>query len=290
MCHLGVRREPNCATHAWCAMKRGLGWARRRGGAAAAGSASESGFVQLIVVSGLAVLGGLLTVSLLAATETGRQGAALERLVRSEVAADAGFYRLVAAIEDPADALETAALQGQAQLVIAGDELSLGVEANGSKIDVLAADLQLIERYARQAGLDGRDLSALLDRLGVARETGDGPAALEAIRVAITGLLPSQELSRDITRFGGSGIDPTYASSRVLHAVPDLGPADADRIAAAPLAERAQYAQLSRYFASAGRRFSLVTRVGWGANALSEGCLPIEISTAGRAVALAGAC
>ncbi|WP_141728262.1 hypothetical protein [Devosia insulae] len=246
--------------------------------------------MQLLVVSALAVLGALLTAGLLAAAQTGRQAAALERLVRSEVAAEAGFYRLVAAIEDPADTLETAALQGQTTLALAGNELLLGIETNGSKIDVPAADLQLIERYARQAGLDGRDLSALLAELGAARADGDGSAALEALRVAMTGLLPSQELNRDITRFGGSRIDPTYASRRVLHAVPDLSPADADRIAAAPPAERAQYAQLSRYFASGGRRFALVTRVAWGATDLSEGCLPIEISTAGRVIVLAEGC
>lgn len=240
--------------------------------------------MQLLVVSALAVLGGLLTAGLLAAAETGRQAAALERLVRGEAAADAGFYRLVAAIEDPADTLETVALQGQTTLAMTGDELSLGIEANGSKIDVLAADLQLIERYARQVGLNGPDVSALLDTLGAAREAGNGSAALEAIRVAMTGLLPSEELSRDITRFGAAGIDPTYASSRVLHAVPDLSPADADRIAAAPSAERAQYAQLSRYFASAGRRFSLLVRAG-----LLDQRLPLEMSTAGKVVVLAGA-
>lgn len=271
-------------------MKRGVGWTQRLGGATAEGSAYESGFVQLIVVSALAVLGGLLTAGLLAATETGRQAAALERLVRSEVAADAGFYRLVAAIEDPADALETTALQGPTKFVMAGDEVSLGIEANGSKIDVLAADLQLIERYARQAGLDGGGATALLEKLGAAREADNGPAALEAIRVVMTGLLPSEQLSRDITRFGSRGIDPTYASSRVLRAVPDLSPAEADRIAAASPEERAQFAQLSRYFASGGRRFALVTRIAWGANDRSEACLPIEISTAGRVIVVAGAC
>lgn len=278
-------------------MKRGFGGARRCRGAALAGAvgpaptsakfASESGFVQLLVVSALAVLGGLLTAGLLAAAETGRQAAALERLVRSEVAADAGFYRLVAAIEDPADTLETVALQGQTTLAMTGDELSLGIEANGSKIDVLAADLQLIERYARQAGLNGPQVGALLGELGVARQDGDSVRALEVVRVAMVGLLPGGELRRDITRFGGPGIDPTYASSRVLHAVPDLSPADVERIAAASPEERAQFAQLSRHFSSAGRRFSLVARLRWGENAASESRLPIEISTAGKVVVLA---
>lgn len=243
-----------------------------------------------MVVSALAVLGALLTASLMGATQTSRQAAALERLVRSEVVADAGFRRLISAIEEQSDTLETAALQGPTKFVMAGNALSLGIEANGSKIDVLAADLQLIERYARQAGLDGGDASASLAELGAARQDRHSVRALEALRVAMAGLLPNDELSRDITRFGGSGIDPTYASSRVLHAVPDLSPADADRIAAASPEARAKFAQLSRHFASGGRRFALMTRIAWGANALSEGCLPTEISTSGKVIVLAGAC
>jgi hypothetical protein len=242
----------------------------------------------LIVVSALAALGGLLTAGLLSATQTGRQAAALERLVRSDVAADAGFLRLVAAIEDPGDALENAALQAPTRLDVADYELLLRIEANGSKIDVLAGDLALLGRYARQAGLDARDVAALLDALGAARDRQDGVAALEFARVALAGWRSGEELSRDITRFGGVGIDPTYASSRVLHAVPEVSPTDADRIAAAPPDERAQFARLSRYFSSTGRRFSLLARMGWGADNASEQRLPIEISTAGKVVVLAG--
>ncbi len=262
-------------------MRRRFGSARSAGRSAR--STSQAGFVQLIVVSALAVLGGLLSASLLGATQTSRQAAALERLVRSEVVADAGFRRLVAAIEDPSDTLENAALQEPTKVAFAANELSLRIEANGSKIDVLVAEPQLIERYASQAGLDTPGVAGLLDELGAARRDQDGAKALELVRVALTGLLPGDELNHDFTRFGGSGIDPTYASRRVLHAVPDLSLADADRIAAASPAERAQEAQLSRYFASGGRRFALVTQV-----ATSEWRLPIEISTAGKVIVLAG--
>ncbi len=252
--------------------------------------ASESGFVQLIVVSALAVLGGLLTAGLLSATQTGRQAAALERLVRAEVAADAGFYRLVAAIGDPGDTLESAALRGPTKITIGDDELWLRIEANGGKIDVLAGEPAMLERYMRQAGVDAYGVSALLDDLSAARKNQDGAAALEVVRIATAGLLPSEELNRDTTRFGGPGIDPIHASSRVLHAVPDLSPADADRIAAASPDERAADIHLSRYLSSGGRRFSLVTQVAWGQDEASEPCLPIEMSTAGKVALLAGSC
>lgn len=241
-----------------------------------------------MVVAALAGLGGLLTASLMATTHTSRQVAALERLVRSEVLGACGSYRLAAAIGDPADVLESLALQEAARVGIGDTEMSLRIEISGGKIDVLAAEVDLIERYAGQSGLAPPAVAGLLTDIGEARARADGAAALEAIRSALAGTLPLAEIDRDFTRFGGAGIDPSYASSRVLHAIPDLSPADADRIVAAAPEERAKDAHLSRYFSSTGRRFSLVTQAAWGANETSERRLPIEISTSGKVVVLAG--
>ena len=218
----------------------------------------------------------------------GRQTAALERLVRSDAIAVSGFQRLAAAIDESADVLENQALQGFVSLPLASAEILLGIEADGSKIDVLAADPLMLERYLTEASLDLRRVTILLGDIGVARSRSDGAGALEIVRAAIAGLLPTGAFDRDLTRFGSSGVDPTYASARVLHAIPDLAPSDADRIAATPAGERAQYARLSGYFASTGRHFSLVTRIGWGADAAAERRLPIEISTSGKVVVLAG--
>lgn len=249
---------------------------------------ADTGFVQVIVVSALATIGGLVTASLIATTKTNQQTAALERLVRNEAIGISGSQRLAAAIDDPADALEAQALWGTVATKLANIEISFRIEPEGSKIDVLAAELGLIEGYASQVGLDPRSTTTLLGEIGKARGRSDGVTALEAVRVAMTGMLPAEGLDRDFTRFGGAGIDPSYASSRVLHAIPDLSPADADRIAATTPDERAQHVHLSRYFSSGGRRFTLVTQIAWSANETSERRLPIEISTSGKIIVLAG--
>lgn len=248
---------------------------------------ADTGFVQLIVVAALATLGGLLTANLMAATHTSRQTAALERLVRSETIGTSGAYRLAAAIGDPADALENQALHGAVNVGVGGTGMSLRIETSGSKIDVLAAEMVLIEGYVSQSGLAPSAAATLLANISEARTRSDGAEALEAVRVALAGILPIADIERDFTRFGGPGIDPSYASAHVLHAIPDLSPADAARIAAAAPEDRAKDA-LSRYFSSTGRRFSLVTRIVWAPNETSERRLPIEISTAGQVIVLAG--
>lgn len=249
---------------------------------------SDAGFVQLLVVAALAAVGGLLTAGLMTAMQSSRQTAALERLVRSDAIAASGFRRLATAIEEPADTLESEALRGPVDVSLGGTGLSLRVEANGSKIDVLAADITMIESYLRQTGLDPQSVTTVLDDVGKARSSANGAAALQIIRAAVIGLVPDSALSRDLTRFGGMGIDPNYASRRVLRAIPDLTPADAERMASAPEGGRAQYAHLSRYFASTGRRFSLLTTINWTADTMPERRLPIEISTSGKVVVLAG--
>lgn len=247
----------------------------------------DAGFVQLLVVAALATLGGLLTASLMSATQTSRQTAALERLVRGDVLAESGFQRLIAAIDGPQDTLENEALSGAVSLSLADADVQLRIEAIGSKIDVLSADLLLLENYLTQAGVERQQLAALLADVGDARSRSDGEGAIEAVRAVGAGLQPA--FDRDLTRFGGPGIDPNYASSSVLRAIPDLAPIDADRIAATPEGERGEHARLSRYFTSTGRRFSLATRIEWAADAIAERRLPIEISTSGKVMVLGGA-
>ncbi len=263
-------------------------WAPLLGWKASPTRDPDAGFVQLLVVAALAMVGGLLTAGLMSATQTSRQTAALERLVRGDVLAASGFQRLIAAIDGPQDILENEALRGAVSLSLADADVQLRIEANGSKIDVLAADLTLLENYLTQAGLERQRLAALLGDVGDARARSDSEGAIEAIRAVAAGLQPAEAFDRDLTRFGGPGIDPNYASSRVLRATPDLTPIDADRIAAAPEGERGEYARLSRYFTSTGRRFSLATRIEWAADAISERRLPIEISTSGKVMMLGG--
>lgn len=251
-------------------------------------AASDAGFVQLLVIGALATLAGLLTVTMLTAAQTSRASAALERLVRNSAVGDASALRMMAAIEDPADDLETRALRGSMTVAMGPVDTTLRIEAEASKIDVLFADVALLERYLVHRGFDASTVTALVQRLSVARESGDGVGALEALRVALTAALPTGEFDRDVTRFGGVGIDPISATGRVLLAIPDLSPAEAKRIAAASPEDRAQYAHSSRYFSSSGRRFSLVTTTARGVGQASERRLPIEISTAGKPIVLAG--
>lgn len=242
----------------------------------------------MLVVAALATLGGLLTITLVAETRTSRQAAALERLLRAETIGTSGFYRLVAAIDDPADALEIQALQGMAAAQIGDTKPSLAIESSGGKIDVMAAEMSLLEGYLNRAGLAPSAATGVVGEVAEARVRRDGATALEAVRTALSGTFRPAELDMDLTRFGTAGIDPRHASNHVLHAIPDLAPTDAEQVAAAPLEERPRSLHLSRYFASMGRRFSLVTRVDFGPGHLLERQLPIELSTSGKVIVLGG--
>jgi len=83
-----------------------------------------------------------------------------------------------------------------------------------------------------------------------------------------------------------AGIDPRYATERVLAAVPDLDPGELASLLAMPAVDRASRHGLSRLFESGGRRFSFAVKVDQPPFVPTTRRLPIELSTSGRVVVL----
>lgn len=247
------------------------------------------GFAQVTLLLALAAIAAVLTASLATSRGASRQAASLEQLARGEARAESGFQRLLAAFADPADELEAVAFAGDAQVSVGGVPVTLRIEAEGSKIDVLEADRSMVARYLEQNFVVGGEIASVLAALEADRSRADATAASLLLELALVGGLDLGQMRRDLTRFGGKGIDPQYASERVLRAVPDLTLAEADRIAALGPSERASFLGRSSYFASGGRHFTLVAEIDGDGGGSMEWHLPIEISTAGKAIVLAGA-
>lgn len=240
---------------------------------------------MLIPLVALALVGGMLTLTLEASADMGRRISALERLARADALADSGLRRLVAAFADPADDFESTALFGAAALMVGNSTLSLRVEPEAAKIDVLKADEEVVRRYLSALPIDGNSvLSQVID----ARQAGDAASALLTLELALSHTLTLEKVRRDFSRFGITGIDPQFASAEVLASVPDLTAAQVRAIAAMPAPERALATGESRYFAGGGRTFSLLVRGGSSAVGEFTRRIPVEISTSGRLIALAG--
>jgi hypothetical protein len=248
---------------------------------------SDRGFVQILVLGALATLAALVGAAMMLARTDSTHSAALERLVRTDVLVTSGFRRTMAALGSPTDDFETLALEGDAGFPLGDVSTNVRIDGENGKIDVLLSDPVLMQQLAGNAGVSPADIRQLADAVAAMREQSDGAGALDAARGVFSPYLPS--FAEAVTRFGGAGIDPTYASADVLSAIPDLSPSDAARIAATPAAERSQLVSLSRYFTSNSRRFSIVVSIDWGLGETATRRLPIEISTSGQPIILAGA-
>lgn len=249
--------------------------------------AADQGFVQVLLLAALATIAALLTAGLIGARLNLQYAAALDRMVRTEALAASGFRRLGAAILDPADDLEHVALE-QAPLVrLADARLGLDLESEGGKIDLLRGNLALLAKYLDNAALPADVQGTLMADVAAARDSGDGAAARDVVRLALLDRLTNAQIDADLTIFGATqGVDPRDATERVLAAVPDLDPGELATLLALPEAERAAQQGLSRYFESGGRRLSLVVRIDQPPFAPTTRRLPIELSTSGRMLVL----
>ena len=253
-----------------------------------AAPATDQGFVQILLLVALATIAAVLTAVLIGARQNVLYAKALDRMIRTEALAASGFQRLGAAILDHADDLEQAALEGTDPplVTLADARLALTLEGEGGKIDLLRADMALLTEYLVNAALPAAAQARLIADIAAARDSKDGAAARDAVRLALLDSLSNAQIDADFTILGTTaGIDPRYASERVLAAVPDLDPGDLAALLAMPEAERTQQG-LSRYFESGGRRFSLVVKIDQPPFAPATRRLPIELSTSGRVLVL----
>jgi hypothetical protein len=254
-------------------------------------SEQSGGFVQMMVLVGLATIGAIVSAAIVSSQDGARSEAALERLVLVDALTTSGFNRLAAAMRDPSDNLETQALdpKGVADTFVADITVTLQIEGISGKIDVLRTDRNILARYLSNSALSSNEQTALLASIDKARASRDADAAIDLVFAALLDLRPLSALERDFTKFGsGAGIDPTYASGRVLAAVPGLSAADVARWVSSSAMERTQLKLQSPYFATNGTRFDLVAQVSWAPDQSVERRLPVELTTGGHLIPIAG--
>lgn len=262
-----------------------------RSGAAIAGTERSAGFVQMLALGGVAILAALVTVALSQSYRTSESLGLLDRQVLGDVAAGSAIRLIAAAIADADDALEQRIGIGlpPLPLILFGHDLSLAIEGEAGKIDVIAGDIALLSRYISQSGLPQEQQVKLLEALAQARRGTDAPAAMEALQIAFAPSGQGARVEEDFTtRSGLAGIDPAVANERVLRSVPDLAPAAVASILSAR-SSGAHEIPASRYFAT-GRRslFTLVATVHWSGTERLTKRVPIEITTGGRPLVLSG--
>lgn len=246
----------------------------------------EAGFAQILVLAALAAIAAILTVAISTARLGGQQISALDARVSADTQLASGLAVLLDALDDSANDLEIRALARPVTAEFADRPLELSLVGEGGKIDVLRVDLSLIDRFATNAGLARGDVVRLLEELAARRGSGDDIGAMDALRLFLAEAIGFEAVDDNFTRFGSDKIDPAFATDAVLHAIPDLSSSQIMQIVAAPQAERAQYAALSRYFATGSRRFMLIARFDEGPDQRFERRLPIELTTSGGIIEL----
>lgn len=243
------------------------------------------GFAMIVPLVTLAVIGGLLTTALATSRSTARHASALEGVIQAELLSESGIRRLLTAFSGSADDLPQTALGRDVGLKVGDHTLLLRIEPEAGKIDVLKSDEVLLQQYVSTAGTMSKELWSQFHEQ---RRAGDGHGALRTFDLALSGAKSIDQLRRDLTCNGAGGIDPQYASTDVLGSIPDISPGQAAAIAAIPVGERASAAGASRYFSVGGRTFSLVTSIETHGKKSGRAELPIELSTTGQVIALAG--
>lgn len=252
---------------------------------------SSAGFVQLMALVTLATISAVITAAVVTTTVGRRELSALERLVQTDALARSALVRLDAAMQNSADdfALRLSAGRTAEPVIVPVGEnnVSVALEAEDGKIDVLKTAPELIRQYALNAGLSGNATTAMLARMDTARRTGDAGSAIESVRLSLLGHVADDAIEHDFTTLGTQGgIDPRFATERVLRALPDLSASDVTALIAVESPQAGTPMVQSRYFAPGGRHFSVVATMQWGRDATSVRRIPIEISSAGRLVEL----
>lgn len=248
-------------------------------------SSRASGFAQVIVVGGVAAIAALIAAMMPLTQSTSTATSGLERLLRVEVLARSASARLLTAIESRGDLFEQQALDGPVALTLADRTLAVSLEGETGKIDVLRSPSEMLARLGQDLGVEPGSRATFEAEIEEARRH-DASRTLAVVQRWLAPLHP--DLDTVVTMFGSEHIDPTYAGIEVLSAIPDLSQADAARILSVPRTNRGQFAELSEHLAVNTRRFSIAVRIEWAADQISIRRLPIELSTSGRAIVLAG--
>lgn len=233
----------------------------------------SSGFVQVLALAGLITVSGLVVAGSSTALFAVQEASTLrDRLQREVVLSSALRYGLASGRAlGPDFASFDVAIDDQL--------VTLYVEPEGGKIDIGSAPPQLLRGYLLEAGLSTANPEALLR---VREALADERTALNTkVLSSLLTHIDLESLNQDITSFGSAGIDPRYATERVLRAIPGLGRSDV----AAILAERSRSADprlpASAYFTSAGPKFTLVAEIAGEGGSHSVKRMPFEVTSSG---------
>lgn len=170
------------------------------------------GFAQIIALTGLAILGGIIAVLQIQMIGAIHAQSVLQRTVIGRIAAESATRRVFAAIESDDDTLEQALLAetGMLQLKEAGVDVSLSLENEAGKISALKPDTQLARSYLLGLGVD----LAFEDNAPSSRDLR-AAVGVEMIEQGI-----DAKFEDDFSPYHSSvNVDPQKASDRVIGAV-----------------------------------------------------------------------
>lgn len=248
------------------------------------------GFVQVLVLVALATLAGIMTVALATSSQATRNARVLDHRTDAAFAAGSAIRLVLAAFADPLSDLETRLLASDAPVAVQvlGTEVALALEGEAGKINPVTADPDILEGYFADLSLSATDQSALDAVLKAARTSGDADAAIAALHTQLLPFVPAADLARDFTPLSASaGVDPAYASERVLNALPDLSRNGVATVLENRRADPSSVATLSRFFVAGPPVFTIVATRSWGDREATTIRVPVDFSS-GRAVALDG--
>lgn len=235
------------------------------------------GFIQVFIITSLTAVAGLLTLTLALSVTVARDGTALSLTIVGRTVVDTTFSRVSEAFALGQGKLEPT------EASISGERTSVVIEADGGKISVLAAPVEIIASYADSAGLGSGERDALLAELQALRGHRDGPNALTALEFALGSSVSHEQIQRDFsahTQF--NSIDPAVASETVLAAIPDLSDMERAEILAARARGEPPPFGLSAYLGNPQPYYSLVVTVHWSETEQYVRRIPFELTTGGR--------
>lgn len=241
---------------------------------------SSNGFVQLVALAGLIAISGLIVAGSNTALFAVKQASGLRDQLQNDVL-------LSSAIRYGLESGQALGSNFQPFTVtVDGLTVALHVEAEGGKIDPAAAPKELVSGYLEQAGLSATDnIGSLLDTLEADR--AQGTMLTTGAIASSLGRAELDTLRQDLADFGSTGVDPRYASERVLRSVPNLSDADVQDI----ITQRGQSADpklpSSPYFMSAPPRFTLVADIASADGTRDSKRFLFEVTSGGSTLALA---
>jgi hypothetical protein len=173
---------------------------------------NADGFAQIIVLTGLAILGGIIATLQMQMIGAIHTQSALKQTVIGRIAAESATRRVFAAIVSDDDTLEQALLAetGTHQLKEAGLNVALSLEDEAGKISANRPNVELVHSYLLNLGID--------------KTFGESSPSSRDLRAAVSVGLIEQSINAkfedDFSRYHSSvTVDPQKASPRVIGAL-----------------------------------------------------------------------